>query len=168
VKLERRSLHTGWKPGELHLSIGVGSSFEIEPPHSTKPIFDMNLDGGCIDRLAVRVPYRKFKGTGTSTAVYDWNFFAGCGYLGPRKRRGCDENRAQNTKHPVHMFSIIRATKSVTCREPVVNAPRVVGLQIHVRVVYSTPSVSESMVSISAPKSLPSEPAFLYGLEESR
>ncbi len=36
------------------------------------------------------------------------------------------------------------------------------------KISYSTPSVSERIVSMSAPRSLPSEPAFLYGLDDSK
>jgi hypothetical protein len=85
VKLNRRSLHTGWESSERNLSIGVRSSFEIKSSHSTKPKLDMNLDGGCIDGLAVGVPYSKVNGTGTSTAVDDWDFLMGCWRLRLRK-----------------------------------------------------------------------------------
>jgi hypothetical protein len=109
LKFKWRSLHPRRKSGELHLPIRVGSGFKIELPHSAKTIGDMNLDRGCVNGFAVRIPDCKFEGTGTSTALYDGNFFVGRWSLSPRKQRGCDENGAQNTMHSVHMLTIIRA-----------------------------------------------------------
>jgi hypothetical protein len=85
VKFKWRSLHPPRKAGELHLPIRVGSSFKIELPHSAKAIRDMNLDRGGINGFAVRAPNFKFEGTGTSTALYDGNFFVGRWRLSPRK-----------------------------------------------------------------------------------
>ena len=102
-------MHTDWEAGELDLSIGVRSGLQIEPPHPTKSILDVNFDGGCIDGLAVRAPYCKFNETGTSTAVYGWNFFAGHWRLSPRKQRDGDQNGTRNTKQSVHIRTIIRA-----------------------------------------------------------
>ena len=99
----------GGKSGELHLPIRIGSGFQIEPPHSTKTIRNVNLDGGGVKGFAVRAHNRKFEGTGTGTALYDGNFFVVRWRLSLRKQRDCDKNGAQNTKHSVHMRTIIRA-----------------------------------------------------------
>src|ERR1017187_1635151 len=110
AKLKWRSLHPRGKSGEFHLPIRIGSSFKIEPPHSTKTVLDMNLDRGCVDGLAVSAPNCEFEGTGTSAAFYDGNFVIGRWRLSTRKwRRYEDENEAQNTKHSVHILIIIRA-----------------------------------------------------------
>jgi hypothetical protein len=106
MKLKRRSLHPCRESGEPHLPIRVGSSFKVEPPHSTKTILDMNLHRGCVNGFAVSAPNRKFEGTGTCTALYDGNFFVGRLRLRQRKHRECDENGAQNTMHSVHIAQL--------------------------------------------------------------
>ena len=109
MKFKWRSLHTGWESGELHLSIGVGSSLKVESSHSTKPIFDMHRDRGSINGFAIYAQYCKFERTASHAAVDDGDFFIGCWRLSPKKQRGCDDDGAQNTKHSVHIHTIIRA-----------------------------------------------------------
>ncbi len=118
VKFKWRSRHSPGKLGKLHLAIRVGSGFEIEPPHSTKTIRDMNLDRGRVSGFAVCAHNCKFEGTGTSTASYDRNFFVM--RLRFREQRDCDDDGAQNTKQFVHILTIIRAQpRQITCNAEV-------------------------------------------------
>ena len=109
MKLKRRSLHPRGKTGELHFPSGVGSSFKIEPPHSTKALLDMNVDRSGVNGLAVSAPYCEFDGAGTGTALNDRNCFVG--RLPRSKRRNREENGAQNTKKSVHILAIIRGRR---------------------------------------------------------
>src|ERR1700730_12901132 len=106
VKLHRRSLYTDGKSDELDPPIRVGSGFKVKPPHSTKAIFNMNLDRGRINGFTVCAQYSEFEGTGTCAALYDGNLFVV--RLRFRKKRDCDDDEAQNTKHSVQILTIIR------------------------------------------------------------
>ena len=66
----------GRKSGELHLSIRVGSSFEVEPTDSTKAIGDMSLDRGSIKScLSIGTSYSQFQRAGTGSAIHDGDLF---------------------------------------------------------------------------------------------
>ncbi len=114
------------KSGELHLSIRVGSSFEIEPADSTKAVGDVDLYRSRVSRLSIRAAHSQFQRAGTGSAVHHRKLFVVRLPLSRKKIRknsSCDEDAAQKTKRPVHIRTIIRGRLATFAPFPTAAAP---------------------------------------------
>lgn len=73
VELDGWTVHTRGNPGEFYFAICVGAGLKIEFADPAESVGDVHLDGGVIDRLAVRPQHSERKRTRPSSAIYDWN-----------------------------------------------------------------------------------------------